>query len=129
MNVSDIVHGAKTIIDWIGAGAQPVSKALAQARADVCSGRLSGKSCVYNCEGYKPVESIARIIHDEIEKKAGLGLVVEGEANLHTCTCCWCWIRLKIWTPKDVILRNANPENEYPDWCWMKTETNPPQNV
>lgn len=132
--IGQLASGAQILSDWIGEGAQPVPIETAQARADVCTGRLTGHPCPFNRSGFKPVEGAAERIRLHLERKNELDLRVEGEENLHTCDICWCHLPLKVHVPISSILAGT-PDNmllkfqqAYPA-CWIVTENQTPQNT
>ena len=124
--------GAQIMRDWLGDGLRTVEKKVAQNRADVCTGRLSGKRCAYNTrQGISELTGpIADFIKAQIQRKTELHLSVENETDLETCSICLCVLRLKIWTPLDIILART-PERGLAEfkkkapWCWL-LEDNPP---
>jgi hypothetical protein len=127
-----LLHGAKVYSELaLTDGIQPVEQRLSQARCDVCTGRLTGTVCPHNESGYKLVESAAEWLRRQLEKKNELKLSTLGEERLFTCSACWCPLILKVHLPIEFIMQKVGQSelNSMPDWCWVKTETNPPQNV
>ena len=136
-SAAHVHHAVKTIgerseasgalFDWLGKGGTPVNSSLAQNRADVCTGRLSGNRCPYNKPGFKPIESVAEFVRRQIEKKHELNLSVEAEQNLETCDQCWCHLPLKVWCPIDHMKENTpQPMLEKiksnAPYCWIPKE-------
>lgn len=124
-----LISGASILSDWLGAGLKPVERALAQTRADICSGRINGVPCPHNNPGFQPVETIAQIIRGWSEQKNAMTLDVIGEDKLHTCGICWCHLPTKVFVPMETIL-DRTPQamldkfaSEAPENCWMKTRT------
>lgn len=123
--------GAAIIAEWLGAGAKPVAQELAQARSDVCTGRLSGVRCPHNAGGGAITESVAAGVRDFVEAKNHLKLTVEGEADLQSCMICGCFLGTKIWTPlKHIVAHTSEDELKtfrvsYPP-CWINQEQNTP---
>lgn len=117
------INGAKAIYD--GFGEAPPRQEVAQARADVCTGRLSGRKCPSNYQGgWAVTTEIAKAIHAQRQRKLELKLSVEGENLLGTCEACRCHLPLKIWYDEITIqnhtddalfnrMRAANPN------CWV----------
>lgn len=116
-------HAEKTIREWWGDGGHPDPKA--QDRADVCTGRLTGKPCPYNYHGrWLFPKAVADAIRRCFEIKSHAQLTVTGEENLGQCECCNCVLSLKVHTPLTHILNTTNPREleKFPEWCWIKTE-------
>lgn len=126
VGVKRIAGGARILSDWLGNGGIPVSQQEAQSRADCCLFGKNGAKCPKNTQGgfalSKITKSIADAIHEQLKVKHDLELMVNGEENLHTCSVCLCNLPLKMWTPKDLILKHTSQEvmSELPEWCWMK---------
>jgi hypothetical protein len=124
MTPKDYLDAAKTfgatMREWIGEGLQP--DPLAQDRADICTGRLSGKPCPYNYLGrWMLPEAVAGTIKKLVEVKTHLKLEVDGEDKLGFCEICNCKLSLKVHVPLNVILNNP-PSGDFPPWCWVKKE-------
>lgn len=56
--------GAEILADWLGDGGEPVSSDKSQARADICTGRLTTKPCVYNLQGQFPITTAIGIFKE-----------------------------------------------------------------
>ena len=117
-----------TVREWIGDGLQP--DPAAQDRADVCTGRLSGRRCPFNwAGGWLFPKAVAATVRRWAEAKTKLNLRVEGESQLGHCEICNCRLNLKIHVPLKTILNHAPKEQleefltEAP-WCWINTESN-----
>lgn len=129
--VEQAADGLQIIRDWLGDGAKPVEQSLSQARADICTGRLSGNPCPLNKDGFKPVEAAAATIKAQLEEKRKMALTVEGEANLKTCDVCWCHLPLKVHVPLATILKRTPKPllekfQQAQPACWMLTEQQNP---
>ena len=77
---------------WFGAGGEPVSPELAQARANVCL------KCPMNYKGdwlWNMATQMA--INAQSQLRSIMKLKVEGEEDLKTCEACGCVTRLKIY--------------------------------
>lgn len=115
---------AGTMREWLGEGAQPDPRA--QDRADVCTGRLSGKPCPNNYLGRWLIpEAIAGTVKGIIEAKNHHKLSVEGESELGWCEVCNCKLSLKVHVPPQTILNHTPAETleKFPDFCWLKIES------
>jgi uncharacterized protein (UPF0218 family) len=129
--ISQAMDGSAILKDWLGDGGIPVPKEQSQARADICSGRLTANPCPFNVAGFAPIEAVAEAIKQQTEEKNKLNLRVEGEENLKSCDLCWCPLPLKVHVPMSYIVsktpakmlakfRQAQPA------CWMNTENQNP---
>lgn len=108
--------GARTITAWLNGGADTVSKADAQRRADVCL------KCPMNQPGGKVSDAIAAAIRKQVELKNHLQLRVDGEKSLMTCTGCGCVLKLKIWIPIDKLGLDKEELAKFDSCCWMRDE-------
>lgn len=117
--VARLVHDAKgiaTLADWVGDGAAPVSRDLAQLRAETCA------SCSLNQDTGRRLENIvARAIQDQLGIKRKLMRTIDGEDRLKTCSHCSCYLPLKVWVP----LENLDTEG-FPSNCWVARESQMP---
>jgi hypothetical protein len=124
-----MIHQAKTFNkirhEWLGEGGEAVPIEQAQARADICTGRLSGKPCPNNYQGswlYNVVTAI--VINSQLELRRAMSINVEGEESLKVCEVCGCRLQLKVHVPFRHIYRHTTPEqlSKYPDFCWQQKE-------
>lgn len=117
--------GVANLSDWRRRGFEPVPAEVAQPRADVCTGRISGRPCPSNKNGLKITEAIAASIKSNMEEKQKSDFQVAGEENLKTCATCLCFLPLKIWEPMDIILEHIT-EKELTEFkeanldCWVR---------
>lgn len=125
--------GARILNDWLGDGLKPVTPELAQARADVCTGRISGHPCPYNQPSSGIIgmvtSTVAGKIKEQMESKNAMSVTVAGEDKLKTCAICWCHLPLKVHTPMSTIV-DRTPDAMFSEFqrkqpaCWMVTEIN-----
>lgn len=118
-----LINGIEAILD--GFGEKPPSKEVAQARADICTGRLSGTPCPANyLGGWAISDKIAQVIRAQREKKLELNLRVDEEERLGQCTACRCPLFLKVFYDDETIYNHTTD----PDFdkmraanskCWM----------
>lgn len=109
-------EGAQTIKDWLNNGADTVSKADAQKRANVCL------KCPMNQPGGVVSSTVAAAIRKQVELKNNLKLRVDGEKSLLTCTGCGCVLRLKIWLPLENLGVDKDELGKFDPSCWMREE-------
>lgn len=126
MNLSQAISGVEAAVEEFGK--EPPSQELRQSRADVCTGRLTGKPCPKNYLGaWRVTDIAAKIIKGQLERKRDLALKVEGEDKLGQCEACNCPLFLKVHYNFETIyghtadsvfekLHAANPE------CWQWKE-------
>lgn len=117
----NVTNGGRILHDWLGDGAIPVNRSLAQARADICL------PCPHNQESHgvmKLTDSIAKAILEQRRKKSELEIRTNGEEGLHTCDVCLCHINLLVHVPIKTIADRSHPklDNKYPDFCWKRKE-------
>jgi hypothetical protein len=122
--LQDASKFASTIKDWLGEGCQPDPQA--QDRANICTGKNSGRPCEFNWRGgWIMRREVADTVRRWIEAKEHLQLRVEGEDQLGTCEVCRCPLSTKIHIPLKTILAHT-PKEEFenlPPHCWIKLET------
>lgn len=111
--------------DWLGEGGEPVPLEQAQARADVCTGRLTGNPCKFNYQGswlWSMITSMA--IRSQMTLRHIMNLKLEGEDTLRTCEVCGCPLKLKVHVPFKHIYRHTTPDHfsKFPDFCWKRIE-------
>lgn len=118
---ADVV-GIALIRDWLGAGGNPVSQPMAEARAAIC----------LNCPKHQPgawweawfKNPVARAIKRTLEYKNRLSLELYNEKALGNCTVCRCCLVLKCWVPTEHVKEHTPPERlaEFPEFCWIRSE-------
>lgn len=111
-------EGAETILEWLGKGAETVTKDLAQSRCNVCL------RCPMNVRDWKITEDMAVAIRRQVELKDSLDLRVIGERELLTCSGCGCALKLKIWLPLKSLHIDKEELKQFDQNCWMNTEYN-----
>lgn len=130
MNILDkaqnLAVGAQIIKDWLGDGGTTVDQTLAQERADVCTGRITGVACPMNKIGFSFGGEAGKLIRKMVEIKNGLDIRVHGEKTLGVCDACSCDLKTKVHVPME-YLQSHTPEaeaKEFPPICWQRTERN-----
>lgn len=117
---SQLLTGTMTVGSWLMQGRTKVAIEQAEARARVCS------ACRFNvtnegCSGCKTGE-----IRDVVAQFLAPNEKTTIDHLLNGCSICGCSLKLKVWLLRDTILKFITSEKveEFPDWCWMKTEGN-----
>lgn len=116
-----LASGIDAILE--GFGRNPPSQEVAQNRADICDGRLSGVPCPYHHKGsFSLTAQASAIIHTQRQRKLELKLAVDGEDALGVCKVCKCYLPLKIWYDSETITRHTTDEtfSKFPPHCWIK---------
>ncbi len=116
-----LVNGAKAIYE--GFGESPPPQEVAQARSDVCTGRLNGTKCPHNhTGGWSITAKASEIIHAQRQRKLELKLAVDGEETLGVCKVCRCYLPLKVWYDSQTIFEHTTDSTlaNFPDFCWIK---------
>lgn len=106
------VNGARSLAEWLGEGAMPVSQDLAEVRALAC------RQCPMNGG---VVGKVKEAVAEYLQTKAKLELHVEKESELHTCQVCECPLKLKVWVPLDYVLSHSEA-TQFPAECWIRKE-------
>lgn len=111
------IHGEEILRQWVGDGAVPVERELAEKRAAVCL------KCPKNEPGFVPVETVALAIKKLVSFKNDMQLRVNGERSLFTCSACSCPLRTKIWIPFERIAPDEQEKQLLDAACWLLHET------
>lgn len=112
-------NGASVLTDWLGSGGVPVSRKVAQKRANVCL------SCPLNDTGeWTFSDEIASRIKSQRQSKTALNLSLEKESEIGHCSACGCHLPLKVWVPLETIHEHTSSEvyDKLDPACWIKTE-------
>lgn len=117
------VAGAETLVIWLANKREAVPAVQAEHRAGTCSG------CPMNDKGdilswfTKPVsEAIRKALRD----KDGMELSTSFDDILGVCSACSCPLKLKVWLPKDKIMKEMPKEafDALHEKCWLRDECN-----
>jgi hypothetical protein len=120
LSAGRLVAGAKTLLDWLGDGMRPVSRDLAEQRAQICS------ACAYNGKGDLSswfTRPASELIRKQIGAAKDLNMRTSVDDKLGVCNVCACPIKLKVHVPRATINKHTAEMIEgLPAHCWMKTE-------
>lgn len=116
MNLQEAQRFFRIGVDWWGRGGKPESIEEAQRRANICL------QCPNNVQGFPIKESLVGAVRNALALKNRCKLKVENEEKLHVCSVCGCVLKLLVFTPPAVIIKDSetNQELQYPDFCWKK---------
>jgi hypothetical protein len=121
-NLRKTAIGVKAMQEWLGLGLKPVEQTVAENRAIICV------TCKENDPDPNWIQKLdaaaAVLIKGLIEAKNKMSLTTAQDAKLFVCSACDCNLRLKVWTPPEVVQNNTTDEirKKLPDFCWVKTE-------
>lgn len=114
--------GVGALKEWLGDGLKPVDRIAAENRAVICA------NCPHNTDDPNWLQSLnekaGELIRGWIEAKNKMELITVQDAKLGACNICDCYLRLKVWSPTEVV-QNATPADireKLPPFCWIKTE-------
>lgn len=119
--VSKVKAGIGTLVEWFGDGLNPAPVDLATKRASICA------SCTLN----KPATGLsvltglaAKTVSLLMDAKSDLKLSTPHDDKLETCTACLCDLKLKIWSPIDIVWKHTTPEvfEKLDSACWVRSE-------
>lgn len=122
-NLKRAAQGTAVVLDWLGAGGNPVSQELAEKRASIC----------VNCPKHE-IGSWYTVAPAELIKEAVIawqtlkGTKFEFHTShgdtLKSCSVCRCLMRLKVFVDEKHILAKTSPDvlNELDPRCWILAE-------
>lgn len=118
---SAVVAGAKTLADWIGSGAQPVTKDHATHRAATC---LKCPILQHGDWSNFFTRAASEMIRMQVQTAQDLDLTTPHDSKLGICGACSCPMRLKVFVSLKPILENILPESKEALWehCWIRAE-------
>lgn len=116
-----VAAGAKSLVEWFGAGMKPVDVELAARRAKVC------EYCPLNDTtdmGNWFVKHVSELIRHNIGVFKKLNLSTPSDEKLGVCVACACPMKLKVHSPMEHVLNNMLPESKeaLDPGCWILSE-------
>lgn len=117
--VKKLAAGVAVLMEWEESGLPPEPPDVSEARAAICAG------CPKNDKNKSITELFtvptAEMIQRRFERLRGLKLATTRDAELNVCQACLCPLRLKVHTPKDLIVKRLKPEQraELDPRCWI----------
>ena len=117
-----LAAGAKSLGDWIGSGANPVSQEVADSRAATCV------KCPLNKEGDLSnffERGTSEMLRSAIAAAKEVRLVTRFDKQLGVCDACYCPMKLKVWMPLAHINKQMSDETRaaLDPKCWVLSET------
>lgn len=121
--VKKAVAGAALLIDWLGEGMNPVSKAQSTQRALICA------ACQFNkpaTGAQKLTGAAARTFHLLMEHKDGHAIRTPLDVKLNTCQICDCDLKLKVHAEISHIKKHTTTQTyeRLDGKCWVRNEWN-----
>jgi hypothetical protein len=120
------IAGVLVVGDYVLHGSKPIPITESQARADVCTGRLSGKPCPRHVQSWDFNAPTRQVIRIEMEKRTKDGRTLQGEDALKICSVCGCWLPLKVDVPFVTIWKHTSDAmfDQFPKDtpCWITKE-------
>lgn len=116
--VKKTAQGAALLLEWEESGLPPESVDIATKRASVCT------SCPKNGKGDLTrwyTIPVSEMLRKRMERVHAMNLKTEHDEQLGVCTACECPLRLKVWTPMNLIKSRLKPEQRNELWinCWI----------
>lgn len=122
-DIKRAAQGTAVVLDWLGAGGNPVAQDLAERRAAICVG------CPKNQPGAWFTESPAELIRASVKawqtmKGSAFAFETSQGDKLKSCDVCKCLMKLKVFVDAKHIFAKTGPEimAEFPPNCWIKCE-------
>lgn len=116
-----MARGSAILLEWTLDGIV-VEQNMAQSRADVCTGRLSGNRCPNNVH-YEFSETVGTAVKRIVALKNRLKLRVHGEKQLLACSACGgCALKAKVWKELSSILPDDEEREKLNPQCWILAE-------
>lgn len=110
--VAQDATAVRVLSDWIGDGAEPVQRRVAERRAEVCL------KCPYNKPSRRKLEAgVAKAILEQESLRKNLDLTIPNEGRLGSCAKCGCFLKLKVWVPSKHLR-----DRDMPPACWIPRE-------
>lgn len=119
--VKKLASGAALLFEWEDSGKSPVDEALANQRALVCV--TCPKNTPQHLSRYF-TQPIATMLRQKLARLHAMNLRTDQDEKLGICSACWCPLKLKVWTPFNLIQKHLKPEvraDLHPS-CWILSE-------
>lgn len=119
-----LAAGAKTLVEWIGSGAEAVPTELSNKRAEICAG--CPKNGVADLTSWFTMP-VSQAIRAAINLRKEWKLSTPFDEKLGVCDACACPLHLKVHMPIDRIMARLSDESkrELDARCWILAESRP----
>jgi len=116
--VSKTAQGAALLLEWEESGLPPESAETASKRASICV------QCPKNGKGELTrwyTVPVAEMLRKRMARVHAMNLTTPQDDQLGVCEACQCPLKLKVWTPMNIIKKRLKPEQEKELWrdCWI----------
>lgn len=117
--VKKIAAGAALLMEWEESNMPPVSAQLSESRAQICS------ACPKNEQGKSLTDYFTGPLSEKMRARFArlfaMNLTTTVDDKLFVCSACLCPLRLKVFTPMELILKRLKPEqrSELDSRCWI----------
>lgn len=116
LRMAELLSGARVLGSWMFSGFQKVEQEEADRRSRICA------ACPFNQEDGGCTICAKAALSEAVQSVIGNVRSVAHDV-LKSCTICGCTLKLAVWTPLDLILKNSPQTAQQPSWCWKaKTE-------
>lgn len=118
MSLGNKLSGAAALASWWLKGHKPVDFYIARARARACVAcPMNEPEGLFNLEG-----RVGELFKAGLEQKHALNLKLPQDEKLGVCEACGCPLKLKVWSPREVLFEDGKPEYFDKLWekCWMR---------
>lgn len=120
--VKAAASGAALLLEWEESGQPPIREDVAHRRASICA------ECPVNGLGDYTrwfTVPISEMVRKRIQRLHAMKLSTPYDDRLGTCEACLCPLKLKVWTPMDLVQKHLRPEAKEKLWksCWILDKT------
>lgn len=117
-NISTVMQGTSTLIDFLAHGRQRTSAEEQNSRASICL------SCPMHGDPDGCSACNSQSIKEMVNKIVG-GERMVFSSQLKSCRVCGCVLEAAVRVPLEILQRNTSDEQmaQYPDNCWKKKVT------
>lgn len=117
LTLTDVIHGTKVLASFVAAGSQPVTRAEAERRAQIC------KACPYNIRFPTPCTGVCgELLSIALRVSGNQG--TQYDRALHSCSICSCYNAAQIWIPMEHLERGVTEDMKKQfaavPGCWKK---------
>ena len=116
--VKKLAAGAALLFEWEESGQPPIEPAAAETRAEICT----------RCPKNNPEHlsrfftgPVSRLMQGKFARLHGMNLKTPHDDKLGICDACLCPLKLKVWTPIELVVKHLQPDARAELWeqCWI----------